>query len=108
MPRPRLMNRDSRGSRPSVERRRRWLLVTIWTERLLFHDVEAIRERLEELPVLRGKAVGKLRNLHLAPQYLLDSGGVFAVALDAVVPHLRNEVRECFDCCRLLTKEGHD
>ena len=39
--------------------------------------VEAIGESLEELPVLCGKAVGKLRNLHLALRYLLDSGGVF-------------------------------
>ena len=38
----------------------------------------------------------------------LDSGGVFVVALDVVVPHLRNEVRERFHCCRLLTNEGHD
>ena len=61
-----VMNRDSRGSHPSVERRRRRLLVVIRTERLLFHGVEAIGERLEKLPVLCGKAVGKLRNLHLA------------------------------------------
>jgi hypothetical protein len=33
---------------------------------------------------------------------------VFVVALDVVVPHLRNEVRKRFHCCRLLTKEGHD
>ena len=30
------------------------------------------------------------------------------MALDVVVPHLRNEVCECIHCCRLLTKEGHD
>ena len=63
-----LMNRDSRGSHLSVERRSRWLLVVIRTERLLFQGVEAIRERLEVLPVLRGEALGKLRNLHLALQ----------------------------------------
>jgi len=62
------MNRDSTGSRPSVERRRRWLLVIIRTERLLLRGIEAIRERIEELPVLCGKAASKLRNLHLALQ----------------------------------------
>ena len=61
-----VMHRASRGSRPSVERRRRRLLVVVRTERLLLHGVEAVRERLEELSVLCGRAVSKLRNLHLA------------------------------------------
>ena len=49
-----------RRSHPSVERRPRRLLVVVRTERLLLHGVEANRERLEELPVLCGKAVSKL------------------------------------------------
>jgi len=39
--------------------------------------------------------IGKLRNLHLAQRYLLDSGGVFVAALDVVVPHLRTKARLC-------------
>jgi hypothetical protein len=49
----------------SIQRRRRRLVVVVRTERLLFHGVQAIRQRLEELPVLCGKAVDKLGNLHL-------------------------------------------
>src|SRR5208283_441957 len=90
-----------RRSHPSVERRRRRLLVVVRTERLLFHGVEAIRERLEELTVLRGEAVGKLRDLRLALQQLLDCGGVLVVAVDVVVSYLHNEVRERFHCRRL-------
>ena len=65
---PLVMNHDPRGSHRSVQMWSRWLLVVIRTERLPLHGVEAIRERLEELPVLCGKAVGKLRNLYLALQ----------------------------------------
>lgn len=60
------MNCNSRRSHPSVERRRRRLLVVVRTERLLLHGVEAVRESLEELRVLCGKGVSKLRDLHLA------------------------------------------
>ena len=83
-----VMNCNTRRSHPSVERRRRRLLVVVRTERLLFHGVEAIRERLEELTVLWGNAVGKFRDLHLALQQLLDGGSVFVVAVDVVVSWL--------------------
>jgi hypothetical protein len=73
---------------PSVERRRRRLVVVVRTERLLLHGVEAVRERLEELPILCGKTVGELRDLHLTLQQLLDGGGVLVVAVDVVASPL--------------------
>ncbi len=87
----------------SIQRRRRRLLVVIRTERLLFDGVHAIRQCLEELPVLCRKAVDKLGNLHLGLRQLLDGADVFVVALNVPVPDLLASA-----CCRRLPADKVD
>jgi hypothetical protein len=84
--------------------RRRRLLVVTRTERLLFHSVKAVRQRLKELPVFCGKAVRELGNLHLVLHQLLDGAGVFVVALKVFVP----DPRASAHCFGLPTNEVDD